>query len=74
MEYKILIASSDINYNNFCSIFLENKKIYEIEKTTTGLDTLNRYLKINPDILMLDTILDYINYIGIINKFYFPII
>ena len=44
MGYKILIASSDINYNNFCSIFLENKKIYEIEKTTTGLDTLNRYL------------------------------
>lgn len=73
MEYKILIASSDINYNNFCSIFLENKKIYKIEKTTTGLDTLNRYLK-KPDILMLDTILDYINYIGIINKFYFSII
>lgn len=46
MKYKILMASSDINCNNFCSIFLENKKIYEIEKTTTGLGTLNRYFNV----------------------------
>lgn len=68
MIYKILIASSDKNYNNFCSTFLENEKNYEIEKTTTGLDTLNKYLEIKPDILILDTTLDYINYIDIINK------
>ncbi len=64
MKYKILMASSDINYNNFCCTFL----IYEIEKSTTGLDTLNKYLKIEPDILILDSIINDINYIDIIDK------
>ena len=68
MIYKILIASSDTNYNDFYSTFLENEKNYEIEKATTGLDTLNKYIETKPDVLILDTTLDYINYIDIINK------
>lgn len=65
---KVLVANADIKQNaKYCNT-LANDKELEITSTTDGLTTLNTYLELKPNILILDSNFKDIEYTDILNK------
>lgn len=65
---KVMVAEDDIHQNNVCCNFLTNDKdINVISRTTDGKKTLEEYLRLKPDILLLDLDLPTMNGLEIIN-------
>lgn len=65
---KVLIANHDIDQNKQLCQYLTNDKRFEITETTDGKSTLNKYLEIKPNVLILDTNFKDMNCIEIINR------
>ena len=65
---KVLIANQDIDQNKQLCQYLKNDKRFEITETTDGKSTLNKYLEIKPNVLILDTNFKDMNCIEIINR------
>lgn len=51
---NVLISTKDVNFTKCIKNMLANDKDYVFQTTSTGLDTIDIYNKINPDILVLD--------------------
>ena len=65
---KILVASAEVkNIQDFCQ-FLTNDKKFFIFNASTVHDILDKYLTLQPDVLIIDTNLGVSNCINIINK------
>lgn len=65
---KVLIANQNVEQNkNVCQHLTKDKRL-EVIGTTDGLTTLKKYLEIKPDILILDSHIEDINYIEIIDR------
>ena len=65
---KILIADENATNNFDLSQFLSNDKRFIIENTYDGITTLNKYIEIKPDILILNSHFSDINYTEIIDR------
>ena len=66
---KIMIADDNEDFNSCCKKFLTKDNTIDIVTCTNdGLTTLEMYLNIKPDILLLDLDLPSLNGIEIINK------
>lgn len=65
---KILVANQNIEQNKqFCQ-YLANDKKLEVIGTTDGTTTLNKYLEIKPNVLVLDSYFDDMNCNEIIDR------
>ena len=64
---KILIGNENTADNLSLSQFLANDKKFIIENTYDGTSTLNKYIEIEPDILILNSNFGDLNYINIID-------
>ena len=64
---KILIANKDIKKLNFIN-YIEQHRHLEIIKTINGSSTLTKYFEIKPNVLILDSLFDDMNYLEIINR------
>lgn len=51
---NVLIGSKNTTELDILYQKLANDKNYRVENVNTGKDTITKYLKINPDILILD--------------------
>ena len=66
--YKILVANSDNSQlENYCNC-LKNQSKLHITSINNGIDALNAYIKLNPDVFVLDTKFNNISCSEIINK------
>lgn len=64
---KILIGNENATDNFNLSQFLSNDKKYIIENTYDGISTFNKYIEINPDILILNSNFSDMDYVEIID-------
>ena len=65
---KILVASAEVKNNqNFCQ-FLANDKKFLIYNAFTANDVVNKYINVQPDILIIGSSLGELNCINIINR------
>lgn len=65
---RIMVAEDNISTNQTCCKFLtKDKNIQLISSTTDGEKTLKEYLRLRPDVLLLDLNLPKINGLEIIN-------
>ena len=67
MFFNVLVANENVKQNSHCCNYLTNDKDFKISSTKTGLSTLNTYLKLRPNILILDTAFNDLNYVAILN-------
>lgn len=65
---KVLVASENIKQNSQYCNYLANDKDLEVISTKDGITTLNKYLSLRPNILILDTFFSDLNYTDIIDK------
>lgn len=66
---KIMIADDNKEFNSCCKFFLtKDSSIDMLTCTSDGLTTLEKYLNLRPDILLLDLDLPTLNGIEIINR------
>lgn len=66
---KVMVADDNIAFNSSCSKFLtRDKDIQVVAQTTNGKDTIDKYLKLMPDVLLLDLKMPAGNGITIIDK------
>ena len=65
---KVLIANQNVEQNNaFCQHLSKDKRL-EIIGITDGTTTLEKYLEIQPNILVIDSCMKDIDYIDLINR------
>ena len=65
---KVLIANQNVEQNNaFCQHLSKDKRL-EIIGITDGTTTLEKYLEIQPNILVIDSCIKDIDYIDLINR------
>lgn len=65
---NIMIADDDEELSQVTkSILSQNEDFNVINQTYTGIDTINSYLKLKPDILLLDIDMPKLNWIEVIN-------
>ena len=67
---KVLIANQNIKQNEqFCQYLANDKKLeLEVTETTNGISTLNKYIEIEPNILVLDSCFNDMNCIEILDR------
>ncbi len=65
---KILVANSNTKQNFRCCENLSIDKDIKTLSTYSGITTLEEYLKTNPDILVLDSVLRDMHYTEILNR------
>ena len=65
---KILVANSNIKQNFRCCENLSRDKDIKTLSTYSGITTLDKYFEINPDILVLDSVLRDMHYTEILNR------
>lgn len=65
---RILVADENMKDNLECSRFLANDKNFKMESTRDGISTLNKYLEMQPNILILNSHFSDIDYTEIINR------
>lgn len=65
---KVLIANQNVEQNNALCQHLSKDKRLEIIGITDGTTTLEKYLEIQPNILVIDSCMQDINYIDLINR------
>lgn len=70
---KILVANQNIEQNNKLCKYLANDNNLKIIGTNDGISTLEQYHKIKPDIFILNTNLNDINYIEVIDQLSYDI-
>lgn len=65
---KVLVSNANIEENSMICKFLTNENDFEIENTKDYITTINKYLKIEPDIFILDSQFDKMSYNDILSK------
>ena len=65
---NVLIGNKNTTELDILCQDLTNDKNYRIENVSTGKETISTYLKINPDILILDSSLSDITVVDIVNR------
>jgi hypothetical protein len=64
---KVLVADENLESNFNCCKFLANDKTLEIISSSNGIDVLNKYYEIHPDILVINSDFKDKSYTEIIN-------
>ena len=65
---KVMIADDDLHLSNlFCEILSKDKEIEIIKKTHTGVETINQYLFLKPDVHILDLDMPILSGIEVLN-------
>ena len=65
---KVLVSNANVEENSIICKFLTNENDFEIENTKDYITTINKYLKIEPDIFILDSQFDKMSYNDILSK------
>ncbi len=65
---KVLVSNANIEENLMIRKFLTNENDFEIEDTKDFMTTINKYLKIEPDVFILDSGFGKMSYNDILNK------
>ncbi len=65
---KVLIADEDLEANSTCCQYLANDKNLDVMSTSSGINTLNKYHKIHPNILVINSDFKDKRYTEIINE------
>ena len=65
---KILIAEDDERQLQNFSSFITKETNFEVAMATNGKDTIDKYLKIKPDVLFLDLDMPNINGLGVLRN------
>lgn len=65
---KVLVSNANIEENSMLCQFLANENCFEIENTKDSISTLNKYLKIEPDLFVLDSHFKEMCYTEIIDR------
>lgn len=65
---KVMIAGTDLHLLNlFCDILSKDERVEIIKQTHTGVETINQYLFLQPDVLILDLDITMFNGIEVLN-------
>lgn len=65
---KVLVSNANIEENSMICKFLTNESDFKIENTKDSITTINKYLKIEPDVFILDSKFDKTSYNDILSK------
>ena len=65
---KVLISNANIEESTMIRKFLTNENDFEIEDTKDPIMTINEYFKIEPDVFILDSKFNRMNYNDILEK------
>lgn len=65
---KILVSDRNLQENKNCCEYLANDKSLDVISTNSGIATLNKYYETQPDILVINSNFEDMDYTEIINK------
>ena len=63
---KVLVANENVKHNSTFCQFLKNNTEFDVRSTTSGTSTITEYPKLEPNILIIGSNFDDINYLDVL--------